>query len=152
MTKIGPFDQTWFANVEGYHIERIKPYAAYDVGAAEWIVKPPELPDWSMKSFPEGPGMAEEVRGIIEMAEGILKMPEPYRTQNGSALWEFVHSNRSDAFGPNGEGWYDPRNVVEKGLDQKGLMQPLFECHQRAKEHPESLAAPADWSNSPAVS
>jgi hypothetical protein len=145
----GVFDQTWFANLLGWDIAQIRPYAAYDVVTEEWIVKPPDLPDWSMKSFPEGPGMAEEIRGIIEMAEGILKMPEPYRTQNGSSLWEYVHSNRSNAFGPQGEGWFDVRNAQEKGLDQLGLMQPLFECHQRAKEHPESLDAPTDWSNSP---
>jgi mRNA-degrading endonuclease YafQ of YafQ-DinJ toxin-antitoxin module len=145
----GIYDQTWFANLQGWDIARIKPYAAYDVVEGAWIVKPPELPDWSMADFPEGPGMEEAVRGIIELAEGYLKMPEPYRTQNGAALWEFVHSNRSDAFGPNGEGWWDSRNVVEKALDQKGLMQQLFDCHQRATEDPASLASPAGWSNSP---
>jgi hypothetical protein len=147
----GVWDETWFANLLGWDIRLIRPYAAWDVVTETWIVRPPDLPDWSMASFPEGQGLADEVHGIILMAEGILKMPEPYRTQNGSALWEFVHSNRSDAFGPQGEGWWDARNAVEKALDQKGLMQELFLCHQRAAEHPESLAAPADWSNSPAV-
>jgi hypothetical protein len=149
MTKIGPFDLTWFANIEGWDIARIKPYAAYDVVEGAWIVKPPDLPDWSMVSFPEGPGMAEEIKGMIEAAEGILAMPEPYRTQNGAAFWEFVHANRSDAFGPQGEGWYDPRNVIEKALSQKGLMDALWACHQRAITDPASLSAPADWSNSP---
>lgn len=147
----GVWDQTWFCNLLGWSIEKIRPYAAWDVVTETWIVRPPDLPDWSMASFPEGQGLADEVHGIILMAEGILKMPEPYRTQNGSALWEFVHRNRSDAFGPQGEGWWDARNAVEKALSQKGLMQELFLCHQRATEHPESLAAPADWSNSPAV-
>jgi hypothetical protein len=145
----GTFDLTWFCNLKGWDIARIKPYAAYDLVEGAWIVKPPELPDWSMADFPEGPGMEEAVRGIIELAEGYLKMPEPYRTQNGAALWEFVHSNRSDAFGPNGEGWWDSRNVVEKALDQKGLMQQLFDCRRRAAEDPASLAAPTGWSNSP---
>lgn len=145
----GVYDQTWFANLKGWDIAEIRPYAAYDVVEDEWIVRPPHLPDWSMKDFPEGPGLAEEVRGIVEAAEGILAMPEPYRTQNGAAFWEFVHANRSNAFGPEGEGWWDPRNVIEKALDQKGLMQRLFECHRRATEDPTSLAAPADWSNTP---
>ena len=146
---IGPFSQTWYANLQGWDIARIRPYAAYDVVADEWIVRPPHLPDWSMTDFPEGEGLTDEVHGIVLMAEGILKMPEPYRTQNGAALWEFVHGNRSDAFGPNGEGWWDSRNVVEKALDQKGLMQKLWECHDRAQQAPESLASPSDWSNSP---
>lgn len=145
----GTFDMTWYANLQGWDIARIRPYAAYDVVADEWIVRPPHLPDWSMQSFPEGEGLVEEVHGIVLMAEGILRMPEPYRTQNGAALWEFVHSNRSDAFGESGEGWWDARNVVEKALDQKGLMQKLWECHDRAQQAPESLASPSDWSNSP---
>jgi GNAT superfamily N-acetyltransferase len=145
----GEFDQTWYANLQGWDIARIRPYAAYDVVDDEWIVKPPHLEDWSLKDFPEGPGMEEAVRGIIELAEGYLAMPEPHRTQNGAALWEFVHSNRSDAFGENGEGWWDVRNVIEKALDQKGLMQKLWQCHDRAEKSPESLASPSDWSNSP---
>lgn len=145
----GVFDMTWYANLQGWDIARIRPYAAYDVVADEWIVRPPHLPDWSMTDFPEGEGLTDEVHGIVLMAEGILKMPEPYRTQNGAALWEFVHSNRSDAFGETGEGWWDARNVVEKALDQKGLMQKLWECHDRAQQAPESLASPSDWSNSP---
>lgn len=146
---IGPFSHTWYANLQGWDIALIRPYAAYDVVADEWIVKPPHLEDWSLKDFPEGPGMAEAVRGIVELAEGYLAMPEPHRTQNGAALWEFVHSNRSDAFGPNGEGWWDVRNVIEKALDQKGLMQQLWQCHDRAEKDPESLASPSDWSNTP---
>jgi hypothetical protein len=146
----GTWDQTWFCNLLGWSIEKIRPYAAYDVVLNEWIVKPPDLPQWSVNSFPEGPGLAQEIRGIIEMAQGILAMPEPYRTQNGSALWTYVHSNRSDAFGAQGEGWWDSRNVIEKGLDQKGLMQGLFECHRRAVEDPSSLDSPQGWSNDPA--
>jgi GNAT superfamily N-acetyltransferase/mRNA-degrading endonuclease YafQ of YafQ-DinJ toxin-antitoxin module len=145
----GVYDQTWFANLQGWDIAEMRPYAAYEVVTDQWLVRPPHLPDWSLADFPEGPGMAEEVKGIVEAAEGILAMPEPYRTQNGAAFWEFVHANRSDAFGPQGEGWWDPRNVIEKALDQKGLMQKLFECHRRAAEDPGSLSAPADWSNSP---
>lgn len=146
----GVYDQTWFANLQGWDIAEMRPYAAYEVVTDQWLVRPPHLPGWSMADFPEGPGMAKEVKGIVEAAEGILAMPEPYRTQNGAAFWEFVHTNRSDAFGPNGEGWWDPRNVIEKALDQKGLMQKLFDCHRRATEDPGSLASPADWSNSPA--
>lgn len=145
----GSFEQTWFANLRGWNISEIRPYAAYDVTAGSWIVTPPSLPTWSADRFPEGRGLAEEIRGISEMAEGILAMPEPYRTQNGAALWEFIHTNRSSAFGPQGEGWYDPRNLVEKALDQQGLMQPLWEIHQRARQYPESLNSPPDWTNTP---
>lgn len=143
------FDLTWFANEQGWDIRQIRPYAAYDVVRARWIVTPPDLPQWSIDQFPEGHGLTREVQGIVEMARGILAMPEPYRTQNGDALWHFVHDNRSNAFGPRGEGWYDARNVIEKGLDQKGLMQQLYACHDRADHEPGATDAPAGWSNDP---
>jgi hypothetical protein len=150
-SRVGPMDETWFANLLGWDITQIRPYAAYDVVANEWIVKPPALPDWDISKFPEGHGLVREIQGLLEMARGILAMPEPYRTQQGAALWEYIHSNRSNAFGPQGEGWWDGRNAVEKALDQRGLMQPLFECHQRAVTDPHSLDSPAGWSNDPST-
>lgn len=148
-SRIGPFDQTWFANLLGWDIRQIRPYAAYDVVRNHWIVEPPQLPDWDISKFPEGHGLVREIQGIIEMARGILSMPEPYRTQNGDALWHFIHDNRSGAFGPQGEGWFDARNVIEKALDQKGLIQQLWNCHDRADHVEHSLDAPAGWSNDP---
>jgi hypothetical protein len=145
----GPWDNTWYVNPHSYDIRDIRPYAAYDVTNNRWAVKPPHLPEWSTKAFPEGKGLEREIRGILDMAKGILAMPEPYRTQNGRALWEFVHSNRSDAFGPQGEGWYDPRNVIEKALDQAGLMQQLWALMDNSRRDPRLLDAPAGWSNDP---
>lgn len=145
------YDLTWFVNPHSYDITAIKPYAAYDVTHGEWVVKPPELPSWSLKDFPEGHGLTREIQGVIEMARGVLAMPEPYRTQNGDALWHFIHDNRSGAFGPQGEGWFDARNVIEKASDQKGLMQQLWACHDRADHDPHTLDAPAGWSNDPST-
>jgi hypothetical protein len=150
-SRVGPMDETWFANLLGWDITQIRPYAAYDVVTGQWIVKPPDLPEWDLSKFPEGHGLTREIQGVIEMARGILAMPEPYRTQQGSALWTYIHSNRSDAFGEQGEGWWDARNVLEKSLDQKSLMQPLFDCHARAVADPHTLDAPAGWSNDPST-
>jgi GNAT superfamily N-acetyltransferase len=150
-SRVGPMDETWFANLLGWDITQIRPYAAYDVVRAEWIVKPPSLPHWDITQFPEGHGLVKEIEGLIEMARGILAMPEPYRTQQGSALWDFIHINRSRAFGAQGEGWWDAFNVLEKAADQKGLMQKLFECHRRATEDPHTLDAPQHWSNDPTI-
>lgn len=148
---VGPMDETWFANLLGWDITQIRPYAAYDVVRNEWIVKPPQLPEWDISKFPEGHGLTREIQGVVEMARGVLSMPEPYRTQNGDALWHYVHDNRSNAFGPQGEGWYDARNVVEKALDQKRLMQELYACHDRADHTEHSLDAPTGWSNDPST-
>jgi GNAT superfamily N-acetyltransferase len=145
----GPWSNTWYVNHNSYDIRGIRPYAAYDVTQDEWVVKPPHLPEWDTSKFPEGKGLTKEIQGIVDMAKGILAMPEPFRTQNGKALWEFVHANRSDAFGPQGEGWYDPRNVIEKALDQAGLMQKLWTLMDNARQDPHVLDAPASWSNDP---
>jgi hypothetical protein len=154
--KIGPFDETWFANLAGWHIQDIKPYAAYDVTADpdttdSWIVKPPHLPDWSIHSFPQGEGLIEEIRGLAEMAKGVLTMPEPYKTKNGAELWHFIHDTRANAFGEHGEGWWAVENSLEKSLDQEGLLQPLWACHNRYDADPGAYDL-AYWSNDPRAS
>lgn len=146
----GPWDQTWFANQLGYMIKQIKPYAAYDVYLDAWVVRPPHLPDWDIHHFPQGEGLVTEIQGVIEMARGALAMAEPYRTKAAAELWHFIHDTRANAFGPQGEGWYGTENVLEKALDQEGLMQPLWEAMTRHREHPEDYA-PQRWSNTPAM-
>lgn len=145
----GPWSNTWYCNPHSYDIRDIRPYAAYDVGADEWAVKPPHLPDWDITRFPEGTSTVDAIRAITAYAQAVLDMPEPYRTQMGAELWDFIHSNRSNAFGPEGEGWWDLRNVLEKALDQEGLWQRLWEIKHRSVTDPMSLATPAGWSNDP---
>ena len=146
----GPFSNTWYVNANSYDIRNIKPYAAYDVTHDRWAVKPPHLPKWDISKFPEGPALVREAEAVAAQVRAILEMPEPYRTQQGFTLWQRLHGDRSRAFGPQGEGWYDPGNVIEKWLDQEGLWERLVEIMLRARERPESLSAPADWSNDPA--
>lgn len=145
----GPFDQTWFCNEQGYDIEKIKPYAAYDVGADAWIVKPPHLPDWDISQFPQGHALVQEAHAVAAYVRAVLALPEPFRSQQATALWEHLHSDRSRAFGEQGEGWYDSGNVIEKFLDQLGLWQKLVDARMQARDHPEMLATPSGWSNDP---
>lgn len=149
---VGPFSNTWYVNKDSYDIRAIKPYAAYDVTHERWAVKPPELPDWDLEKFPEGPALIEECKAVANQVRAILRLPEPYQTQQGYALWQHLHGDRSRAFGPQGEGWFDPGNVIEKWLDQLGLWEKLVEIMVRAKEDPTTLNAPASWSNDPSSS
>lgn len=141
----GPWDRTTFVNPNSYDIRRIRPYAAYDVTADEWAVKPPHLPDWSTASLPEVVLVA--LRAAEAYARDILKLPEPQRTQQGAALFEAWHSDRSRAFGPKGEGWYDFANLREKWLDQQGVWKKLVDCAHRAKQGLD--VSPNEWSNEP---
>jgi hypothetical protein len=145
----GPFDNTWYVNQDSWDIRDIKPYAAYDVTNHEWAVRPPHLPDWDIERFPEGHALVEMGEAYEKLIKAIFDLPEPYRTQQGNALWTYLHTDRSRAFGPQGEGWYDPGNVMEKWLDQNGIWADLWAIHHRADEDPSTLLAPANWSNDP---
>lgn len=127
----GVWDQTWFANVHGWDIARIKPYSAYDVVDQSWIVKPPHLPDWSAAQLPHA--MLVILRAAETTARNTLKLPEPERTQQASRLYEMWHTDRSNAFGPQGEGWMDLGNLREKWLDQLDLWGPLAQAHSRTQ-------------------
>ena len=144
-TPYGPFDNTWYVNKDSYNIKDIKPYAAYNVSDDVWAVKPPHLPHWSLSDVPRA--VQRVLRACDTLANDVLKLPEPERTQQGNALFEAWHSDRSRAFGPNGEGWYDIANLREKWLDQEGTWAELVNCAHRWNEG--LGAAHSDWSNTP---
>jgi GNAT superfamily N-acetyltransferase len=141
----GPWDRTTYINANSWDIRKIKPYAAYDVGANRWVVKPPHLPHWSVEDLPKP--VVRTLRAADDYARAVLKLPEPTRTQQGAALFEAWHTDRSRAFSERGEGWFDIANLREKWLDQHGLWAELVNCAHRAKEGLD--LAPADWSNTP---
>jgi GNAT superfamily N-acetyltransferase len=142
--KTGPWDRTTYVNMDSYDITKIKPYAAYDVGADEWVVKPFHDPHWELDKLPKP---AQTVlRACDKLANSVLKLSEPERTQQGAALFDAWHSDRSRAFGPMGQGWYDIANLREKWLDQEGIWAELVNCKHRFDE---GLGAALDWSNIP---
>lgn len=144
-TLTGPWDATFYVNKDSWDIRDIRPYAAYDVVANEWAVKPPDLPDWSLDKMPKA--VVKALKAAESYARDILRLPEPQRTQQGAALFDSWHSDRSRAFSPHGEGWYDFGNLREKWLDQVGLWKDLVECKHRDEE---GLGmGPEDWSNTP---
>lgn len=124
----GDWDLTGYCNAGSYDIRRIKPYAAYNITDDEWSVRPPHLPDWSIEKLPEGgDNLLAEAEGYAAVIEAISKMPEPFRTQQGKALWKHLHSDRGRAFSDEGEGWLDPGNLIEKALVEWGLWDKLVE-------------------------
>lgn len=148
-TEAGPFDVTVFVNLKAWSIADIKPYAAYNVTADAWAVRPPVLTDWSIESFPQGHALVQECHAVASYVRAVLAMPEPYRSQQGDALWRHLHSDRGRSFTDQGEGWFDSGNVIEKYLDQLGLWEPLAKLHFDAADDPSKLLTPAGWSNDP---
>jgi GNAT superfamily N-acetyltransferase len=141
----GPFDNTWYVNQDSYDIKDIKPYAAYNVSDDCWAVKPPHLPHWSLSDLPRA--VQRVLRACDTLANDVLKLPEPERTQQGNALFEAWHSDRSRAFSDRGEGWYDIANLREKWLDQEGTWAELVNCAHRWKNG--EGRALEGWSNTP---
>lgn len=110
----GTWGLTGYVNPDAWDIRTIKPYAAYDVSDMSWAVRPPHLPEHTLADF--DPAVLAEARAIASEARAILKLPEPLRTREATALWERLHADRRQAFSDQGEGWTDPGNVAEKWL------------------------------------
>ncbi len=141
----GPFDRTSYVNKDSYNIKNIKPYAAYNVSDDVWAVKPPHLPHWSLSKLP---GAVQKVlRHTDDLVRQTLKLKGPEKIQQGAFLFDAFHTDRSRAFGPNGEGWYDIANLREKWGDQAGWWAELVNC-KHLYEQGYGRAA-SDWSNDP---
>ncbi len=141
------YELTGFNNLDSFDIRHIRPYAAYEMMENRWYVRPPHLPHWDASQFPEGAGLWSYINGIANSIKGIMEMPDPYRPRQAAALWEFLHSNRSEAFREDGRGWYDVPNVTEKYLDQIGLWKTLLNEKKRY-DSGDYDKGPA-WSNDP---
>lgn len=110
----GVWSLTGFCNQRAWDVTQIRPYAAYDLSTDHWIVRPPHLPGHSAADF--DPAFLAQARAVAAEARAILRMPEPFRTREATALWDRIHAGRSLAFSPQGTGWEDPANLTEKWL------------------------------------
>jgi len=109
----GIWDVTAYCNTAA-SIGDIRPYAAWDLTAGRWAVRPPHLPDHSLADF--DPAILAHARAVLAEARAVLRMPEPLRTREARSLWEHVHEHRCQAFSAEGTGWDDPGNLDEKWL------------------------------------
>ena len=99
-------------------IRSINPYAAYDLTEDDWAIRPPDLPDWSPEQFPQGPALFQEARALAAQVRAVLRLPEPFRSQEAARIWDSLHAARDESFAPGGLGWQGTGNVLEKALDQ----------------------------------
>lgn len=111
---VGPWSSTFYVNPNSYDIRAIKPYAAYNLSDDEWAVRPVSEPT----GHQFGPTEWYYFEGVAQQVKGALALPEPARTNRCKRIWEHIHSSRSGAFGPHGQGVFDYRNAVEKFLTQ----------------------------------
>ena len=110
----GTWSLTGYVNPHAWDITVLRPYAAYDLTDMRWAVRPPHLPGHSAADFPQA--LLAQARAVASEARAVLRLPEPFRTQQARAMWERLHAERRRAFSIEGEGWVDPGNVIEKFL------------------------------------
>jgi 2'-5' RNA ligase/predicted GNAT family acetyltransferase len=110
----GVWSLTGFCNQRAWDVTAIRPYAAYDLTHSRWAVRPPHLPEHSVRDF--DPAVIAHAQAVLAEARAVLRMPEPLRTREARDLWEHVHAHRCVAFSEEGSGWQDVGNVDEKML------------------------------------
>jgi len=112
---LGPFDSTVYINPDSFDIRKIKPYAAYDLGANRWTVEPMEVPDdFGPDKLPTADFLY--ARSLASQVRSLKKLPAGQAQALGAALYDKLHGERHDAFSGHGGGLYDVRNVAWKYL------------------------------------
>ena len=109
-----PWDRTGYVNHASWNIADIKPYAAYNVTDDVWAVRPIKEPEGHEFVTTEW----YYFEGVASQILAAMKLQEPARTQTLRHIWDWVHGDRSRAFGPNGTGAFDRSNALEKYLSQ----------------------------------
>lgn len=109
-----PWDRTGYVNHSSWVISEIKPYAAYNVTDDVWAVRPIKEPEGHEFVTTEW----YYFEGVASQILAAMKLQEPARTQTLRHIWDWVHGDRSRAFGPNGAGAFDRSNALEKYLSQ----------------------------------
>lgn len=137
---LNSFELTFYVNVQS-DIRNIKPYAAYSLTNDDWTVQPelraiPVNKMWDRKVATDT-SMATEIlsrysRALGEIgaastdharrnAESTLKLA----VEQGSALYEEIHSGRRNAFSPEGQGYADIHNYRWQAGKAAGTIQAL---------------------------
>ena len=136
---MGAFELTFYVNVAS-DIKVIKPYAAYSLTNDGWTVEPthrvaPDNPSWKLKSDRDlsmGQTIVDRYSEALAQlstskvstrvnAEAKIKMA----ADQGSALFDDIHSGRKFAFSENGSGYEDYNNYRWQAGKKSGLIHAL---------------------------
>jgi len=141
---LNSYDLTFYVNLN-QNIAELKPYAAYSVLYDAWVVPPTELnvvsnPEWeavvkrdynmataivnryasALNKVKNSTSQAVRVSAETALANAI---------QQGSALYEDIHSSRKAAFSPSGLGHADFANYRWQAGKQSGAVTALKKLH-----------------------
>lgn len=134
------FELTFYVNVKS-DIRSIKPYAAYSLTNDDWTVQPelrkmPTNKSWDLK-VSKDTSLALEIlsryskalsdigAATTDTARRNAENALNQAVQQGTALFEDIHSGRKSAFSPSGQGYADIANYRWQAGKQAGTVQAL---------------------------
>lgn len=158
------YEQTYYVNAAGTDIRDINPYAAYNLTAGTWTVRPPQLPDNPRSLYPKE--YWDQVRREQRQANGIVDRYNKLRTTLASsrpgsvghvqagtsmrlvenqakAMWDDIHLGRRAAFAPGGNGYGDYANFRWQAHKENGVVNALRGIAQaggKARQYYETAA------------
>lgn len=150
----GTYEVTWYVNPGSTDIRNIHPYAAFDVGANAWTVRPIDLPkagpgEWFPKEWDQQARADRETAVII--VDAYNRAAEQAQTATGPAwhnaaaqlnaaaraaveLFDEIHQGRHKAFEDDGQGYRDFANYRWQRGKQLGTVPALRAIHDAAKD------------------
>jgi hypothetical protein len=146
------YELTFFVNPNATDIRSINPYAAYDLKYDEWTVypdknaTPPSSPEWDSVVSSDY-SMADQIHIRFNQALQDMQTSHGGPThrnaearlsaayQQGTALFDEIHENRSQAFAPGGQGYGDFHNYRWQGGKRSGTIAKLRDMKDYVKEN-----------------
>lgn len=154
-----PYEVTFYLNpgVEAGtdSIKEISPYAAYNLTTDDWIVPPEANPIREIPVQFEAQAMAnrksaQDMAAYYQHQQMLLATEVPHsprwhdavRAINGvasqaQALFDQIHSNRKQAFNPQGEGYHDFYNYQWQAAKRDGVISLLTQISDAAEKQKE---------------
>lgn len=143
------YELTFYVNVNP-NITEINPYAAYSVTDDTWVVPPTKeqahvRPEWD-SAVERDRAMATEIvkRYAIALDQVKNARNDAMRinaethlanaVHQGTALFDDIHTSRSSAFNPGGQGYNDYSNYRWQSGKQTGVIQAMKKLKQVSSE------------------
>lgn len=145
------YELTFYVNPGATDIRVIKPYAAYDLKYNEWTVAPdpnvtpPANAEWDRVAQVDREKTRQVSTRFNQALQDIRTSPNSPLRRNaetrlgeaaaqGSALFDEIHENRSQAFSQVGEGYKDFHNYRWQAGKKLGTIQELRRIREHVKQ------------------
>lgn len=145
------YELTFYVNPGATDIRSIKPYAAYDLKFDEWTVAPdpqqvpPVNKDWDQVAASDMAQAKQSATRFTAAINDLRAAPNDALRRNaqarldaaaqqGNALYNEIHTNRSMAFSSSGAGYADFHNYRWQAAKGTGAIEQLRQMRQYLKD------------------